>query len=399
MTDTSELEVAHILRLYGESYRETHRLSRSQLRTMRAIEICRTAALGGHIDECDQCGARTISYNSCRNRHCPKCQGLETRRWLEQRCGELLPVPYFHIVFTIPEELNPLALANPKWFYDLLFNSAAKTLLEIAGDSKHLGAKIGVLSVLHTWSQTLLLHPHLHCIVPGGGLSLDRQKWIASREDFFLPIQVLAGLFRGKLLAAVKEAWKAGRLLVPEALRDPFVFLNLLDRLYSKSWVVYSKPPFGSPEQVLAYLARYTHRIAISNPRLVRLEDGQVTFTYKDYTQGGRRREMTLAAEEFIRRFLLHVLPAGFVRIRYYGLLANRHRTVNLAQCRELLGAETTAEAATTVSAESETWQARLAQLTGKDPTLCPHCGRGHLRRVEDLEPALRSGVAERSPP
>lgn len=392
---TSELEVAHILRLYGESYRETHRLSRSQLRAMRAIEICRTAALGGHIDECDQCGKRTISYHSCRNRHCPKCQGLETRRWLEQRCGELLPVPYFHIVFTIPEELNPLALANPEWFYDLLFKSAAKTLLEIAADAKHLGAKIGVLSVLHTWSQTLLLHPHLHCIVPGGGLSPDGQRWLASREDFFLPIQVLARLFRGKFLAAVKEAWKAGRLFLPEALRDPFAFLNLLDRLYGKSWVVYSKPPFGSPEQVLAYLARYTHRIAISNSRLVRLEDGQVTFTYKDYTQGGRRREMTLSAEEFIRRFLLHVLPERFVRIRYYGLLANRQRAGNLARCHGLLASE----AAAPTSAQSEAWQARLARLTGKDPTLCPHCGRGHLRRVEDLKPVPHTGAAERSPP
>lgn len=393
MASTSELEVAHILRLYGESYRETHRLSRPQLRAMRAIEICRTAALGGHIDECDQCGVRTISYHSCRNRHCPKCQGLETRRWLQQRCGELLPVPYFHIVFTVPEELNPLALANPKWFYGLLFDSATKTLLEIAADPKHLGAKIGVLSVLHTWSQTLLLHPHLHCIVPGGGLSLDRQRWIASREDFFLPIQVLARLFRGKFLAAVKEAWKAGRLLLPETLRDPFAFLNLLDRLYGKSWVVYSKPPFGSPEQVLAYLARYTHRIAISNSRLIRLENGQVTFTYKDYSQGGRRREMTLPAEEFIRRFLLHVLPERFVRIRYYGLLANRHRTGNLARCRELLAGEATA------SVQSEAWQARLARLTGKDPTLCPHCGRGHLRRVEDLEPVPHTGAAGRSPP
>jgi hypothetical protein len=365
---------------------------------MRAIEICRTAASGGHVDECDQCGAQTIRYNSCRNRHCPKCQGLETRRWLEQRCEELLPVPYFHIVFTVPEELNPLALANPKWFYDLLFDSVSKTLLEIAADPKHLGAKIGMLAVLHTWSQTLLLHPHLHCIVPGGGLSLDRQRWVASQEDFFLPIQVLARLFRGKFLAAVKDAWNEGRLILPEELRDPFVFLNLLDRLYGKSWVVYSKPPFGSPEQVLAYLARYTHRVAISNARLVRLEGDRVTFTYKDSSQGGRVREMTLPAEELIRRFLLHVLPGGFVRIRYYGLMSNRHRTGNLARCRELLTGVATAESAPAKPSAKAPWQARLLRLTGKDPTLCPHCGQGHLHRVEDLKP-VNAGVPGRSPP
>ena len=398
MAGTSALEVAHIFRLYGERYRETHRLSRPQLRAMRAIEICRTAALGGHVDECDQCAARTISYYSCRNRHCPKCQGLQTRLWLEQRCGELLPVPYFHIVFTVPEELNPLALANSKWFYNLLFDSASKTLLEIAADPKHLGANIGVLAVLHTWSQTLLLHPHLHCIVPGGGLALDRQSWIASQEDFFLPIQVLARLFRGKFLAGVKEAWKAGRLILPEALGNPFAFLNLLDQLYGKSWVVYSKPPFGSPEQVLAYLARYTHRVAISNARLVRLEGDRVTFTYKDYTQAGRAREMTLPAEELIRRFLLHVLPDGFVRIRYFGLLANRHRAGNLARCRELLAGEAVVAAAAEALV-SATWQTRLARLTGKDPTLCPECGRGHLHRVEDLEPVPQAGVPGRSPP
>jgi hypothetical protein len=396
---TSGLEVAHIFRLYGEEYRQGHRLSRSQLRVLRAIEICRTAALGGHVDECEDCGVRTISYNSCRNRHCPKCQGLDRQRWLEQRCGELLPVPYFHVVFTVPEELNVLALANPKWFYDLLFDSASKALLEIAASPKHLGAKIGVLAVLHTWSQTLLLHPHLHCIVPGGGLSLDRQRWIASREDYFLPIQVLARLFRGKFLAGVKEAWKAGGLTLPEELRDPFALLNLLDRLYRKSWVVYSKPPFGSPEQVLAYLARYTHRVAISNPRLVRLDGDRVTFTYKDYAQGGRKREMTLPAEEFIRRFLLHVLPDGFVRIRYYGLLANRHRAVNLKRCRELLAGAAIAGPVAAQASTSESWQARLTRLTGKDPTLCPQCGRGHLRRVEELSPARQAGLAGRPPP
>jgi hypothetical protein len=395
---SSGLEVAHIFRLYGEEYRQQHRLSRPQLRTMRAIETCRTAALGGHVYVCDECGEKKISYNSCRNRHCPKCQSLDKERWLEQRRGELLPVPYFHIVFTVPHELNPLALANPKWFYDLLFASASQTLLEIAADPKHLGARIGVLAVLHTWSQTLELHPHLHCIVPGGGLALDGQRWVStSRPDYFLPVQVLAALFRGKFLAGVKAAQEAGQLILPESLQDPTSFQALLDRLYRKTWVVYSKPPFGSPEQVLAYLARYTHRVAISNPRLLRLDGGRVTFTYKDYSQGGRVREMTLPVEEFIRRFLLHVLPESFVRIRYFGLLSNRHRKQNLARCWELLAVQPIAEVAIP-SVEQESWQARLIRLTGRDPTVCPACGRGHLRLVEEL-PAVPFSSPGRSPP
>jgi hypothetical protein len=399
VADTSGLEVAHIFRLYGEEFRQGHRLSRPQLRAMRAIEICRTAVLGGHVDECDQCGARKISYNSCRNRHCPKCQGLEKQKWLEQRCRELLPVAYFHVVFTVPEELNSLALANPQWFYDLLFDSASKTLLEIAADPKHLGARIGALAVLHTWGQTLGLHPHLHCIVPGGGLSLDRQRWVAGRKGFLLPIQVLARVFRGKFLAGVKQAWQAQRLLLSEGLRDRFVFLDLLDRLYRKSWVVYSKPPFGSPEQVLGYLARYTHRVAISNHRLQRLKDDRVTFSYKDYSQRGKVREMTLPAAELIRRFLLHVLPEGFVRIRYYGLLANRHRAGTLARCRELLGSCPPSDQASMESPIHESWQCRLARLTGKDPTVCSQCGQGHLRRVEELAPIPWAGLPKRAPP
>jgi hypothetical protein len=395
---SSGLEVAHIFRLYGEEYRQQHRLSRPQLRTMRAIETCRTAALGGHMYVCDECGEQKISYNSCRNRHCPKCQSLDKERWLEQRRGELLPVPYFHVVFTVPHELNPLALTNPKWFYDLLFASASQTLLEIAADPKHLGARIGVLAVLHTWSQTLELHPHLHCIVPGGGLSLDGQRWVStSRPDYFLPVQVLAALFRGKFLAGVKVAQKAGRLILPEPFQDPASFQGLLGRLYRKTWVVYSKPPFGSPEQVLAYLARYTHRVAISNHRIVRLEDGRVTFSYKDYSQGGRAREMTLPAEEFIRRFLLHVLPESFVRIRYFGLLSNRQRKQKLARCRALLAGQPVTEVEIP-SAAQEDWRARLMRLTGRDPTVCPVCGRGHLRLVEEL-PAVPFGPPGRSPP
>ena len=395
MAGSSDLEVAHIFRLYGEAFRQKSRLCRVQLQAMRAIEDCRTAVLGGHLYRCEECGSEKNVYNSCRNRHCPKCQNLEKERWLEKRRNELLPVPYFHIVFTLPEELNVLALGNPEVIYDLLFHSVSQTLLEIAADRKHLGACLGILAILHTWGQTLVLHPHLHCIVPGGGPSLDSERWMAASERFLLPVRVLAPVFRGKFLAGLKLLHQEGRLSLTgeaEKLRDPFEFLNLLDRLYKKSWWVYSKPPFGGAEQVLKYLARYTHRVALSNHRLVALADGKVTFTYKDYSHDGRRREMTLPAEEFIRRFLLHILPHRFVRIRYYGLFANRHRDRQLERCRTLLGAAASSPAPE--SDEREDWEAVYQRVTGQDPTLCAECGQGHLRKVRKL-PAL----ARRPPP
>jgi hypothetical protein len=393
-------EVADVFRRYGEEYRQKHQLSRPQSRAMRAIEICRTAVLGGHLFQCEECEKEKVCYNSCRNRHCPKCQSLDRQRWLEERGEELLPVPYFHVVFTLPEQLNSLVLVNPKLIFTLLFDSASQTLLEIAADPKHLGARIGFIAVLHTWSQTLQLHPHLHCIVPGGGLSPDRQSWVASRLNFFLSVHVLGRLFRGKFLAGLKALYESGLLILPESLGGPKAFQTLLDLLYEKSWVVYSQPPFGSPETVLGYLARYTHRVAISNSRLVRLEEGQVTFTYKDYAQGGKVREMTLPAEEFIRRFLLHILPERFVRIRYYGLLSTRTRDEDLALCRELLGVARVAESPESPEAEpvKESWQALVERLTGKDPTVCEHCGRGHLRWVKDL-PAQHHGVEPWRPP
>ena len=395
MAGSSDLEVAHIFRLYGEAFRQNHRLCRVQLQAMRAIEDCRTAVLGGHLYRCDKCGSEKNVYNSCRNRHCPKCQSLDKERWLEKRRNELLPVPYFHVVFTLPQELNVLALGNPEVIYGLLFASASQTLLEIAADAKHLGACLGILMILHTWSQTLGLHPHLHCIVPGGGPSPDGERWMAASQRFLLPVRVLAPVFRGKFLAGLKQLYQEGRLSLTggaEELRDPFVFHNLLDRLYRKSWWVYSKPPFGGPEQVLKYLSRYTHRVALSNHRLVRLADGKVTFTYKDYSQGGRQREMTLPVEEFIRRFLLHILPHRFVRIRYYGLFANRHRDRQLERCRVLLGV--TPPAPAPESDERENWETVYQRVTGRDPTLCDHCGHGHLHLVEKL-PAL----AQRPPP
>lgn len=388
MVVSSGLEVAHIFRLYGEEYRQKHRLGRTQLRAMGAIETCRTAALGGHMGQCDHCGIEKPFYNSCRNRHCPKCQSLDKERWLEKRRSELLPVPYFHVVFTLPEELNLLARGNPREIYDLLFRSASETLLEVAANPKRLGARLGLLAVLHTWSQTLLLHPHVHCIVPAGGPSLDGRRWVVGSEKYLLPIRVLAPVFRGKFIAGLKQLSREGRLNFSGSaapLRDPFEFHNLLDRLYRKSWWVYSKPPFGGPDQVLKYLARYTHRVAISNQRLVGLDKDRVTFTYKDYSQEGRRREMTLPAEEFIRRFLLHILPDRFVRIRHYGLFANRHRARNLEHIRELLGAENSAGE----SAKREDWQTVFLRVTGRDPTLCPECGCGHLRRVRELAPLV----------
>lgn len=386
MAGSSDLEVAHIFRLYGEAFRQKHRLCRVQLQAMRAIENCRTAVLGGHLYRCDECGWEKNVYNSCRNRHCPKCQCLDKERWIEKRRNELLPVSYFHVVFTLPEELNVLALGNPEVIYDLLFHSASQTLLEIAADPQHLGARLGLLAILHTWGQTLVLHPHLHCIVPGGGPSFDGERWMAASERFLLPVRVLAPVFRGKFLAGLKALYQEGKLSLTagaEKLNDSSVFRNLLDRLYRKSWWVYSKPPFGGPEQVLRYLARYTHRVALSNHRLVRVNDHQVTFTYKDYSQNGRRREMTLPVEEFIRRFLLHILPHRFVRIRYYGLLANRHRNRQLEHCRALLGVAAPAPVAE--SDEREHWQTVYQRVTGRDPTLCGECGHGHLRLVCEL--------------
>jgi Putative transposase/Transposase zinc-binding domain len=400
MGASGTLEVAEIFRRYGAEFRRRHlgELTRAQRRAMSAIETCRTAALGGHVWECDHCQARKISYNSCRNRHCPKCQSLDKERWLQKRCAELLPVPYFHIVFTLPHELQAFALANPRWLYETLFRCASETLLEIAANPKHLGAKIGALAVLHTWSQTLTLHPHLHCIVPGGGLSVNGPWWVWSRKRFFLPVRVLARLFRGKFLAALKAAYQTGEFKLEGPLapyQNLDAFTALLAALYKKPWVVYSKPPFGGPRQVLQYLARYTHRVAITNQRLLRLEGDEVVFTFKDYARGGQIREMSLPVEEFIRRFLLHILPERFVRIRSYGLLANRHRQRNLALCRKLLRPGQPVP----IPSPEPSWCELLRHLTGIDPTLCPECGQGHLQRIETLEPLRSRWPMARPPP
>lgn len=340
------LEVADIFRAAGKDFIEKSRrwLTWQHLKVLRAIEHCRTAALGGHVDSCSQCGYRAISFNSCRNRHCPKCQINARDQWLQARANELLPVPYFHVVFTLPHELSALALQNKRVLYELLFRASADTLLEIAGDTKHLGAHIGFLSVLHTWGQNLLHHPHVHCVVPAGGLALERSSWKQTcRPNFLLPVRVLSRVFRGKFREGLKVAFQQHKLVFCgslQSLSDPNEFRRFLNQLCRKDWVVYAKPPFGGPEHVLHYLARYTHRIAISNRRLLSFNGKEVTFRWKDYAHGNKKRKMTLPADEFLRRFLLHVLPAGFVRIRHFGFLANRHRTSLIALCRMLIGEE-----------------------------------------------------------
>jgi hypothetical protein len=343
------LEVADILRLHGDRFLDRYRSSFDfqQLKAFRAIQRCRTAALGGHRDACPSCRYQTISYNSCRNRHCPKCQAQARERWITARQRELLDTSYFHVVFTVPHELNVLALENPRLFYDLLFTATAQTLLEIASDPKHLGAEIGVIAILHTWGQNLLLHPHIHCVIPAGGLSLDHLRWVRPRYAFFLPVKVLSRIFRGKFLAGLKRLQRSKKLQCAgpaAALADPRQFAELLRRLHHHDWVVYAKPAFGGPMQVLRYLGRYTHRVAISNHRLLAFDQERVTFRWKDYARGGKQRQMTLTATEFLRRFFLHVLPKGFVRIRHFGFLANRFRASHLLLSRRLLASSSSTE-------------------------------------------------------
>ena len=336
------LEVADIFRRHGDAYRQAHEghLGRVERRVMSAIALCRTAELGGHIEACSDCGLIRCAYNSCRNRHCPKCQGQARAEWLAARQAELLPVSYFHVVFTLPAPVSEIAFQNKERVYAILFKTAAETLRRIAADPKHLGAEIGFVAVLHTWGQNLHHHPHVHCVVPGGGPSLDGTRWVACRPGFFLPVRVLSRLFRRLFLGELRGAFEAGELgffgaLAP--LAEPIAFARRLKELRRVEWVVYAKPPFGGPEQVLAYLGRYTHRVAIDNSRLISITDEAVAFRWKDYRHHAKRKIMTFGADEFIRRFLLHTLPDGFHRIRHYGILANRHRMAKLALCRKLL--------------------------------------------------------------
>jgi hypothetical protein len=380
------LELADVFREHGNRLLG---LSSEQKRAVRAITSCRTAALGGHVQACDACGHLEIRYNSCRDRHCPKCQSLDKARWVEARKKDVLPVEYHHAVFTIPEELHPIFRANRRLCYNLLFAAVSRTLLEVAENPKNLGARIGFIAVLHTWTQTLLYHPHIHAIVPGGGPSPAGDRWIQAKPGFFLPVRVLSVVFRGKLLGTLREAWRSEKLRAPRDRDVPAILIAAA----RKNWVVYSKPPVAGAEQVINYLGRYTHRIAFSNERLVGMKDGQVTFRWKDRARGNQEKVMTLEAGEFLRRFLLHVLPRGLVRIRHYGFLANRVRRREVRRLRALLAAPIPAEASTT--AGRERWEDLVRRLTGKDVTRCPRCRDGKLEEVRELP---RATLPWRSP-
>ncbi|MBI2747759.1 MAG: IS91 family transposase [Burkholderiales bacterium] len=366
-----------MFRQHGPAYRQAHSLPLHQHRLMQAIETCRTPALGGVVEWCDHCQYTHTYYRSCRNRHCPKCQGLARAKWLEQRKTELLPTEYFHVVFTLPEPIAAIAFYNKEAVYEILFRATAQTLLTIAADPKRLGVTLGFFCVLHSWGQNLHFHPHLHCVIPGGGLSDDEQHWIAGRRRFFLPVRVLSRLFRRLFLEALEKAHAAGKLRFfgdLQPLHDPPAFADYLAPLRRREWVVYAKPPFGGPRHVIEYLGRYTHRVAISNRRLLALENGQVSFAWKDYRDAGKDKTMTLSAEDFIRRFLQHALPSGFQRIRYYGFLANCHRARKIELCRRLL-ATPCSDLLPTLSACRDWLQA----LTARTLRHCPQCGIGIL--------------------
>ncbi len=358
------VEVADIVRARVRGFLQRHRLGIQKLKVLRAILNCRTAALGGHIDRCADCGRESgISFNSCRNRHCPKCQTQARRRWLEAREAELLPTPYFHVVFTVPHQFHPFFFHNPALLYSLLFRSVADTMIEVAANPKRLGARIGFFGILHTWSQNLEFHPHIHCVVPAGGLAPDQSRWIPGSGRFFLPKQVLARVFRGKFIDGLGRAIADGSLELSGSIRpfgEPQHFRRFRRQIHSRNWVVYIKRPFGGPEQVLRYLGRYTHRVAISNHRLISFDGNRVRFRWRDYRNGNKSRIMTLAADEFIRRFLLHVLPKGFVRIRHFGFMANYRRSAAFALCRQLLDAMPRVESDETTTSNSS-WS-------------CPHC-------------------------
>lgn len=377
-------EVADVLRLHGEAYRRAHPLPLLHLKIVRALSACRTPALGGHVRRCGDCSFERHAYNSCRNRHCPKCQSLAKAKWLEARAAELLPVGYFHVVFTLPHELNPLILCNKAAVLGILFDAVAQTLRQFGRDPRNgLGGKLGFLTVLHTWDQKLMDHFHLHCLIPAGALSPDGLRWIAARKDFLFPVKALAQVFRGKFVTLLKKAFTDGRLIFPgrtAILGTPAGFSDLIGLLYRKHWVVYCKPPFGGPKKVLDYLGRYTHRVAISNHRIRAVKDGNVTFSYRDRRDGDTVKVMTVPAEEFIRRFLLHALPASFMRIRHFGFLANRCKSRDLQRCRQLLGLP--AELPETRPSTSEDL---LRELTGQNLAQCPVCKTGVMTLVAQL--------------
>jgi hypothetical protein len=382
------VEVADIFRLYGPDYKRKHPLPLWQLKVMSSIEQCRTAKLGGHVEQCDKCEHKRISYNSCRNRHCPKCQTGAREKWLFDRKQELLPIVYYHVVFTIPDEINPLALCNKKTVYNILFRAASETLIKLGLDSKHLGAQLGILAVLHTWGQNLLDHPHLHCIVTGGGISKDGSGWIRpkksnSQKAFFIHVNILSALFKKIFMAYLVEAYNKNTLqLVGRTahLKNRAQFLALKRTLYDKKWVTFCKGTYQKTERVIDYLARYTHRVAIANSRIIMEDDNRITFKWRDYRENNRTKLMKLDANEFIRRFLLHILPKGFYKIRYYGLFSNRNRHQKLDLCRKLLRVSKKCK-------DDFNLLDVLFDLTGIDFSRCPHCQQGHMRIIRHIDP------------
>jgi hypothetical protein len=390
-------EVADVVRQYGAAYRERHALPLLHQRVLHAIEACRTAAMGGHLEQCNHCGYRRPVYNSCRNRHCPKCQSLARAQWLEQRRAELLPVGYFHNVFTLPHELNDLAAANPREVYGLLFRAVAATLQAFGADPRYrLGGQLGFTAVLHTWDQKLLYHVHLHCVIAGGALAFDGSRWIAARRNYLFPVRELSAAFRGRFLDGLRHLHQQGRLRLAGRLATLAEFSSFADwlaPLAAKDWVVYSQPPFGGPEKVLEYLSRYTHRVAIGNSRLRAVDEGRVTFSYRDRRDGNQVKELTVSAAEFLRRFLLHVTPPGLCRMRHYGFLSNRCKEQQLPRCRVLLGVA--------ALPPLEPWPGPvlvLLRLTGVDITRCPQCQQGTLIATERLLAEPRCGEAAREP-
>jgi hypothetical protein len=382
--DKRHSELADIFRKYGDDYRHSHFLSTEQSKTMHHIEICRTAVLGGHSEACDHCGFKQNSYNSCRDRHCPKCQTFVKEKWLNSRKSELLPCPYFHNVFTLPHELNPLILSNKKVLLAILFGAAKETLQVFAGDPQwRLVGQLGFISVLHTWNQKLMDHFHLHCIIPAGVLSFDKTKWVAAREGYLFRVESLAKEFRKRYLSKLEKLYEQEKLCFhgrASDFVDKHVFNKLIETLKGKKWMTYSKQPFDGPEQVFEYLGRYTHRVAITNNRIVSIEDGKVTFSYCDRSDENRIKELTLKAEEFIRRFLLHILPGGFMKIRYYGFLAHANKKASIPLLRQLINPD--AEVAEKII---ETVEEMMLRLTGTDLSVCPECGKGKMIHIEDL--------------
>ncbi len=383
-----KVEAGDIFRRYGNMYRDKYgfRMSANQLRAMRAIEICRTAELGGHIDKCDNCGRNRNSYNSCRNRHCPKCQSLPTERWLLARKNELLPIHYFHVVFTLPAQLNSLIYSNQKIGYSILFKAASQTLLELTKDPQHLGAQIGITAILHTWGQKILFHPHIHCLITGGGLTKDNEKWITTHKNFLIHVNILSEIFRGKFIYYLKKAFNEENIRFNTSnhhLNIPKNFKNFIDLLYTHNWVVYCKDPLKNPNAVIEYFGRYTHRVAISNYRIIKIKNDKVHFKWKDYKDNNKIKILPVYATEFIRRFLLHILPHKFVKIRYYGMLANCHRNVKLKICLKLLKCLNSK----TQANKKMDWKELLFAITGRNVDICPFCKKGRMILIEVIPP------------